>query len=318
MKLKRILTFSNIIFFTTVVLLLFSIKTYAQWSYGMEVSPRQSPDKKLFHKIGYTDIEIKYGSPSVKGRKVWGELVPYDKVWRAGANNATVIEFGEDVEINGKALAAGKYGFFILPMDNDRWDIIFNKVYDQWGSFRYDEKEDVLRVQTLPVESKFTEDLTYSVESKGPEYGIIYINWERYKIGFEVKTNHLSHIEMVLTKSYRKADPILKWVCYVEGADYLLKHNAKLDLAIKWINQSEKEVLALKQEWNPKYTSKEFVMGNMYWIKARLLAIKCDFKGALEAADKMKMLKAGFLYYPTFKDNMKIDETIANWENGKN
>lgn len=304
--------------FAIIVFLLFQTSSYGQWSFGMEVSPRHSPDKHFFHRIGYTDIEIKYSSPAVKERKIWGELVPFDKVWRAGANNATTIEFGENVEINGQTLVAGKYGFFILPQENDKWEIIFNKVHEQWGAFRYDENEDILRVKSLPVQSKFTEDLTYSVENKGPEYGTVYLNWERYKIGFEVKTNHLKHIEKALAKSHDKADEILKWVCYLEGADYFLKENVQLELAFKWINQSEKEVLGLTQDWNPKYTPKEFMMGNMYWIKARLLAKKNNFKDALETADKMKALTGGFLYYPTFKEDMKIDEQIDTWKKSKN
>ncbi len=312
------LRFIKVSFLAITAIICFQMPIYGQSSYGMEVSPRLSPDKHLYHRIGYTSIEIKYSSPAVKERKIWNELVSYDKVWRAGANNATTIEFGEDVIINGHELAAGKYGFFIIPKEKKRWVIIFNKVYEQWGAFNYSASEDALRVESLPIQTSFTENLIYSVESKGPEYGTVFLNWGRYKIGFEVKTNHLQFIEKEMAKSYEKADDMLKWVCYLEGADYLLKENTHLELALKWINQSEREVLSLTEDWNKKYTPKEFIMGNMYWIKARLLAQKKDYKAALENADKMKTLKGEFLFYPTFKKKMKIDDTIAGWEKNKN
>lgn len=251
--------------------------------------------KHTFHRIGYTDIEIKYSSPSTKERKIWGELVPYNEIWRAGANNATTIEFREDVEINGHPLAARKYGFFILPKENEQWEIIFNKEHDQWGAFNYNKTEDILRVQTLPVQSKFTEDL-------------------RYTVGFQVQTFHLKYVEKTLKASYIKADPILKWLTYVEGAQYFLKQNTQTDLALEWVNQGEKEVLALKAEWNPKYIPKDYLKGVMFWIKARLLAKKGNYTEALKVSKKLKATEGAVQFYKSFEEQMKIDETIADWE----
>src|SRR5688572_3927170 len=98
--------------------------------------PRVSPKASVSYTIGLTDVEIHYGSPAVKGRPVWGSLVPYDKIWRAGANEATTIEFSTDVNMEGQTLRAGKYALFIIPGETD-WTIIFNKKHDQWGAFGY-------------------------------------------------------------------------------------------------------------------------------------------------------------------------------------
>ena len=125
----------------------------------------QSPREQAKGVIAKVNIEIDYGSPSVKGRKVWGGLESYGKVWRAGANQNTTVTFDQDVKVAGKALPAGKYGFFIIPNENEEWVVIFNKKNADWGAFSYDVAEDALRVKVKPeFVSENQEALSYAVE----------------------------------------------------------------------------------------------------------------------------------------------------------
>ncbi len=150
---------------------------------GEEAPPQESPRKQASGEANGVSIAVDYGSPSVKGRKVWGKMESYGKVWRAGANEATNIEFGGDVTINGESLPAGKYGFFIIPNKEEDWVVIFNKVWDQWGAFSYDDSQDAIRINVLPEWSEeVQESLMYVVNDRGIAFA-----WEKARINLEVK-----------------------------------------------------------------------------------------------------------------------------------
>lgn len=141
-----------------------------------------SPRDSVRGAIGKASIYINYGSPSVKGRVIWGDLVPYGKVWRAGANEATTFSSDKDIQVEGKTLKAGTYGFFVVP-EKDKWTVIFNKVSKQWGAYEYNDKEDVLRVTVTPVESKeMTERLVYKIQPTG-----IALHWEKLVVPILIK-----------------------------------------------------------------------------------------------------------------------------------
>jgi len=143
---------------------------------------KPSPLTKATGKAGSATITIDYSAPSVKGRKVFGELVPFGKVWRAGANEATAFEVDADVKVEGQSLPKGKYGLFIIPNENE-WTIIFNKTWNQWGSFRYKQEDDVLRVKVKPGKSaSLTEVLSYTVSN-----GTVTITWENTTASFKVQ-----------------------------------------------------------------------------------------------------------------------------------
>jgi hypothetical protein len=133
---------------------------------------------------GGATISISYGQPSVKGRTIGKDLEPMEgKVWRTGANKATVFEVSKDVKVEGKALAAGKYGFFTI-VNGDEWTIIFNKTWDQWGAFQYKEADDVLRVKVKNSKADpFSEKLTFSVAKSGN----VTITWGDKKAEFSVQ-----------------------------------------------------------------------------------------------------------------------------------
>ena len=142
----------------------------------------QSPASSATGKIGNATIIITYGSPSVKGRAIWGELVPYGKVWRTGANKATTFETDADITVEGQPLKKGKYALFTIPEKNE-WVIIFNKTTDQWGSFNYKQDDDVLRVKSKPSSSN------ESVEALKFEVGknAVTMKWEKLSVSFGVK-----------------------------------------------------------------------------------------------------------------------------------
>lgn len=144
---------------------------------------KPSPAATATGKAGSANITINYSAPSVKGRKVWGELVPYGKVWRTGANEATTFDVDADVKIEGQSLAKGKYSLFTIPEENGDWTIIFNKTAKQWGSFSYKQEDDALRVKVKSAKSdSFNEALSLSVANSK-----VYIRWENLEVGFKVQ-----------------------------------------------------------------------------------------------------------------------------------
>ena len=133
-------------------------------------------------KIDGATITIKYGSPSVKERQIWGALVPFNQVWRAGANEATTFETDKELMIEGSKLPAGKYSFFVIPNEKESI-VIFNKVAKQWGSGKYDEKEDQLRVKIKPeAVNSYSEKLVYTIAKNK-----VILSWEKWNIPFKVK-----------------------------------------------------------------------------------------------------------------------------------
>jgi hypothetical protein len=160
---------------------------YAQATPATPATPakeaKPSPAATAAGKIGATDVTVNYSSPGVKGRTIFGGLEPYGKVWRAGANEATTVEFSKDVTVEGKPLAAGKYGFFLIPAEKDKWTVIFNKVPNQWGAFKYDQKQDALRVLVMPRKTaSVTERLVYEVKPPG-----VVLRWENVEVPVAIK-----------------------------------------------------------------------------------------------------------------------------------
>ncbi len=151
-----------------------------------EKKVRISPMAEVKQTVGFTDIKIIYSRPGVKGRTIWGGLVPYNIVWRAGANEATKFIFSNDIIIEGKKLKAGSYSFFALP-GKDEWSLIFNKVADQWGAFEYNESQDAIRIKVKPQKSSYTDWLTYTITKTGDFKAEIALLWEKLKLEFEVK-----------------------------------------------------------------------------------------------------------------------------------
>jgi hypothetical protein len=145
--------------------------------FAQDAKPQASPAAKAEGKIGDNTIVISYFQPAVKGRKIWGDLVPFDKVWRTGANNATTITLSKDLKIGDKTLPAGRYAIFTIPTATD-WTFIFNKDAEQWGAYDYKQKSDVLRVKATSAKSDtFNERMTFAVKEKA-----IVLMWENLAV----------------------------------------------------------------------------------------------------------------------------------------
>lgn len=155
--------------------------------------PRISPKAEIMQIVGLTEVHISYSRPGVKGRNIWGDLVPYNKVWRAGANEATKISFSTDVTVEGKKLSAGSYSFFAIPAENE-WTLIFNKTADQWGAFEYNESQDALRIKVKPEKTDTQEWLEFnfsemSVNQNGSNSAVVNLVWEKLKVPFKIEVN---------------------------------------------------------------------------------------------------------------------------------
>ncbi len=171
------------LFFPVVILALATaLPTLAQR--GSDAA-RPSPNAGVSQTIGTTEVTISYGRPGVKGRTIWGKLVPYGQVWRAGANEATKITFSGDVLIEGQKLSKGAYSFYTIPTEGE-WTLIFNKVADQWGT-NYDADQDALRVQVKPQTAGHTEWMGFSFEGLSAKAATVVLSWEKLKVRFKVE-----------------------------------------------------------------------------------------------------------------------------------
>ncbi|MEO8398788.1 MAG: DUF2911 domain-containing protein [Ignavibacteriaceae bacterium] len=149
---------------------------------------RVSPKAGVLQTVGFTEVNISYSRPGVKGRTIWGKLVPYNVVWRAGADEATKFTFSTDVKINGKTLKAGSYSFFAIPTE-DEWTLIFNKVADQWGAFEYNIAEDAMRFMVKPKKNDFQEWLAYTFSDMTTNSATINLNWEKLSVPFKIEVD---------------------------------------------------------------------------------------------------------------------------------
>jgi hypothetical protein len=144
--------------------------------------PLASPRDSVSGKVAGANIRIWYGSPSVKGRKIFGDLEPYGKVYRAGANEATTFTTDKDITVEGKKLAAGTYAFFVIPVEKGQWTVIFNKTAKQWGAFKYDEKMDALRVMVTTKTVAKHERLVYLLTKGG-----FSMDWDTVSVPVSIK-----------------------------------------------------------------------------------------------------------------------------------
>ncbi|MEP7319258.1 MAG: DUF2911 domain-containing protein [Panacibacter sp.] len=197
-------------------------------------------------RIGITDVTIHYDRPGVKGRegKIWGGLVANGFTdlgfgnskaapWRAGANENTVIEFSDDVKIEGQTLPAGKYAFFIAT-DPNECTLIFSKNFTSWGSFFYDPKEDALRVKVKPVvQDKSTEWLKYEFENETDNSAVIALTWEKWKIPFKVEVDY-NKSQLESFRRELRSDKGFTWNSWQQAAQYCIDNNTNLQEGLQW------------------------------------------------------------------------------------
>src|ERR1035438_3587646 len=222
-----------------VVVLLVGVIAVAQISFAQSFTldlPLQSQQAQVSQTIGITDITIKYHRPLVNDRKIWDGLVPYGKVWRAGANINTTITFSDPVQIEGKPLDKGTYGLHMIP-NADEWTVIFSKNSTSWGAFTYDEKEDALRVTVKPQPADMHNALTYDFDQLQPNSAVVELEWEKIAVPFKVSVDVHDAVQASLKKQLRNLSQYT-WISWDEAANYLLTEKIALDDALAYANKS--------------------------------------------------------------------------------
>jgi len=164
-----------------------SVQIEAPMSPIEDKSQRKSPPDSIKASVGNVQLQINYSQPAVRGRKIWGELVPFGEVWRTGANEATVFSTDKDIIVEGQKLSAGRYALFTIPQENE-WTIIFSNNPDQWGTFKYSEAEDALRLQVTPETiSENVEHLTFHITSPEEHMADVVLEWEKIRVPIHIR-----------------------------------------------------------------------------------------------------------------------------------
>ena len=199
---------------------------------------RVSPASTVTQEIGISRIELSFSRPAVKGRKIWGGLVPFGEVWRTGANNATAITFSHAAKVAGKDVPAGSYGLFAIPGEKT-WTLILNKKAKQWGAYDYKKEEDQLRWEVTPQAGVFLEYLEYRVLPVDPGNAMVELGWEKLRVSFlvafDTKGIYWSQLEDTLKKA-----PDSDWVPWFQAARYCQEQGIEPQKALAWIEKSLK------------------------------------------------------------------------------
>ena len=207
---------------------------YAQTATGETLMldlPRQSQHAVITQRIGITNITINYHRPLANGREIWGKVVPYGQVWRAGANENTTITFSDPVTIEGQPLDKGTYGLHMIP-GADQWTVIFSKDSSAWGSFSYKQDEDALRVTVKPQTAEVHDALAYDFDDVKPDSAVVTLSWAKVAVPFKVavKVN-----DLVTASIHRQIYGLNQyyWEGWDDAAGYFLANKINLDEALK-------------------------------------------------------------------------------------
>jgi hypothetical protein len=198
--------------------------------------PLQSQHAVVTQRIGITDITVNYHRPLVNSRQIWGKVVPYGQVWRAGANENTTVTFTDPVTIEGQALDKGTYGLHMIPGEN-QWTVIFSKISTAWGSFSYKQDEDALRVTVKPQAADFHDALTYDFDDVKPDSTVITLRWDKVAVPFKVAVNVNDIVEASIHRQIRGLNQYY-WEGWDDAAGYFLTSKTNLDEALKDEDQS--------------------------------------------------------------------------------
>jgi hypothetical protein len=253
--------------------------------------PRPSPKASVTQTIGVTEVSIHYSSPGVKGRPIWGELVPYGQVWRTGANENTTITFDTPVKIGGTELPAGTYGLQTLPTQ-DQWTVIFSKDAELGGAFAYKQENDALRIQVKPRPApEPVERLRFTIENATDTSGEVVLAWEKLEVPFtvEVDTPKLAAAA---------AAEAIRWQTPYQAANYCIQNDICLDDAGRWLDAS----ITL----SPTFVNQR--------AKATLLAKKNDYQGAVSWGEKALAAAKAAQPPPTPQAIADLEKQIGEWK----
>lgn len=280
------------------LLALFALVSLAQPALADTRQIWDSPAASVSQTLGITDIDVKYHRPGVKGREIWGKLVPYDQVWRAGANEATTISFSTAVKVAGKSVPAGVYALFVLPA-KDKWTFILSKQAQQWGAFTYQPAQDQARFEVTPATAPLREWLAFELEPQGKNTVMAALQWEKLKASFPIEVDvdgtYQAYLAGEITKADASSDGKERFGTYLAAAKYWVLRGEKLDEAAKLLDKAEKI--------KPHFWVDEY--------RARLLAKQNKVTAALPYLEKAKSgaLAAGL----TKEYGAMLDGLRAQW-----
>jgi hypothetical protein len=198
--------------------------------------PDPSPHASVSQRVGLTDITIDYHRPAVGKRKIWGGLVPYDEVWRAGANENTTLTFSSPVTVGGKQLAAGTYGLHMIPTAKT-WTVALSTVSTAWGSFSYDPKEDAVRFTVTPTQAEHEESLEYRFENPTETSATVVLHWERLMVSFPI-TVDTKAVTLASLKGQLRGLARFSWQPWNQAAAWCIKADCGADQALTWVDSS--------------------------------------------------------------------------------
>lgn len=257
--------------------------------------PQASPHVVLQQNIGLTSVTVDYHAPGVKGRPVWGQLVPWEEVWRAGANENTVLTFADTLTVNGQVVPAGKYSFYVLPHAERDWELILNRVITHWGNEGYDPKDDLVRLPIASELAPFHETLLYWFSDVVPAGGKLNLTWEKRTVSMLIESDVHGKVLAGITQTLTQNPG--NWQLLAQAAEYLVQNNLQAELALRYINES----IRLHDVYSNN------------WIKARLLASQKDYTTAIEFG--RKALKMGDKSDIAFKNQLPdMRVRLTEWQ----
>ncbi len=200
------------------------------------ILPQTSPKASVMQTVGLTEITVTYNRPGVKSRTIWGDLVPYDEVWRVGANENTTISFSTPVRIGGKELTAGTYGLHMIP-GKEEWTVIFSTNFTSWGSYFYDEKEDALRIKVKAEAGEFTERMAFLIANLKDDAADVVLAWEKLRVSFTVQVDVKATVVASIRKQLRSVEGFMPEALR-NAALYCLRNEVSLDEGLSWIDRA--------------------------------------------------------------------------------
>lgn len=255
--------------------------------------PRPSPRATVMQQVGLTEVTIAYGRPAVRGRDVWGGLVPLGEVWRTGANEATTITFSTEVRVADSRIPAGTYGLFTVP-GREEWTVILNREAAQWGAYQYKEEGDVVRFVVPVAPGEFAEMLTFSFSEVGLEGATINLHWERVKVSFRVEVETIPGVLAAARAAVGSAADD-DWRTPLRAAVFCVDNEVNLEEAARWLDRS----LGVREGYF-----------NLL-VKARLLALQGDRDAAL--AHVKRAIEVGRSAQPP-ADTAPAERLLAEWQ----
>jgi hypothetical protein len=266
--------------------------------------PQPSPKSTLKQTVGLTEFTLEYSRPSAKGRVIFGELVPYGKVWRTGANKATFFETTDDITVEGNFLPKGQYSIFSIP-NEDHWIIIFHKNTELWGPDEYTEELDALKfsIPVLPIEGEYTETFTIDFADLTENSVEVIFSWERVKVQFMITVEVTNKAMMAIKDAIAKAASD-DWQTYARASNYLSDKNEPV-LALQYAERA----VSIKPTFYTYRTLAKALGKNGRWKEALNAATTSDQLGTKEGGDYAFYKESVLQMIAEFKTKVPVEPT---------